>query len=662
MIQRQILVAIFVLGSIFGFAGNPSDTANYYKAKGFSDSAISNKLYVRGWDILTEHENFELAYQFGKLALDYALRCDDKLSQAKANFLIGSSADYMQRFKEAVGYYFKALPVFEEAKDTNRLLVLHNYIGIIYANQKQQEKAYFHFSKAAEQARELKKEMAYGILLNNAGIALKEMKNYKGAFLLFKQALVIFDRLKSKRGQSSVYTNLGGYFVGINQPDSAIYYAGRALEMNSVRKDYSGMVDASNALADAYELKNNPEKAIEFRERSMLWKDSVGDSRLLVDIYRNLSEDYKKIGNCEKALYWLNEHVIAKDTLQSSDIFTLLKEQEDQYDNIQQVHDLEILRKNEQISALELKRRNVFLIGLALVLVLVGISAYLFFRRSNERKKANELLNIQKSEIEHQKKEIIDSIQYARRIQGSILPTGEEVKDILGEHFVLFMPKDIVSGDFYWVAKVNSKRRNADLAIVSAVDCTGHGVPGAFMSFVGYTLLNQTIFHPEIQNPAMVLDYVNKELPNVFRAHANNDNIKDGMDASVCVFDFANKKMECAMANNPVYLVRDGKLKKLPADRRGLSGDPNGDKTPFTNHELEIKSGDCVYLFTDGYADQFGGEKGKKFKYKQLEGLIEKIHSLPMPEQSEILEKTIEEWRGNHAQVDDICLIGIRVQ
>jgi ligand-binding sensor domain-containing protein/serine phosphatase RsbU (regulator of sigma subunit) len=314
----------------------------------------------------------------------------------------------------------------------------------------------------------------------------------------------------------------------------------------------------------------------------------------------------------------------------------------------------------------------------ATLLIITGAVAFYRIRTAALRKRQQELEETVKertAEVVHQKelveekqKEIVDSINYAKRIQMSILPPADDMKDALGDHFVLYKPKDIVSGDFYWMSHIHLQDGSIvpDKVVVAAVDCTGHGVPGALMSIVSHTLMNQTTNNSSINSPGEALTYLNRELPKNLKAQNKGEIIRDGMDLVMCSFDFTTRRMEFAGANNALYIVSqsgtaEAKITELKGDKQPISGSTDDEKKPFTNHVLHLQKGDVAYLFTDGYADQFGGPKGKKFKYKQLEELLRTIAHLPMEEQKKILNEKFEQWKGALEQVDDVTVIGIRL-
>lgn len=260
----------------------------------------------------------------------------------------------------------------------------------------------------------------------------------------------------------------------------------------------------------------------------------------------------------------------------------------------------------------------------------------------------------QKDELEEKNQNIIDSIQYAKRIQEAVTPTDSQMKKFFPEHFVLWRPRDIVSGDFYWMMHKNDK------VVVAAADCTGHGVPGAFMSIMGISFLNQIANMPEVKNAADALNHLRTNVITSLNQEGSETDTKDGMDISLCVYDFKNMIMEFSGAYNPLYMIRDGELSVIKADRMPVGVHDRMNK-PFTNNKFTIMKGDVFYILSDGYIDQFGGEKGKKFMTKRFKELLLTLYEKPMEEQSRILEETLLAWRGEIEQVDDIIIIGVRI-
>jgi serine phosphatase RsbU (regulator of sigma subunit) len=261
---------------------------------------------------------------------------------------------------------------------------------------------------------------------------------------------------------------------------------------------------------------------------------------------------------------------------------------------------------------------------------------------------------IQRDHIEEQKKEITDSINYAKRIQQAVLPSGDFANNILGEHFILFKPKDIVSGDFYWGTRIK------EWLIVTVADCTGHGVPGAFMSMLGVSFLNEIVRKKEITNASEILDNLRESVIEALQQKGTTGEQTDGMDIVLCVLNTENNQLQYSGANNPLYIVTKQKeLNVIEPDKQPVSIYKN--MKPYTNHQIQLYEGDCMFLVSDGYEDQFGGPKNRKFMSKQLKELFVTIANKPMNEQTEILEKTLKDWKGDNEQIDDITILGLKI-
>jgi serine phosphatase RsbU (regulator of sigma subunit) len=289
--------------------------------------------------------------------------------------------------------------------------------------------------------------------------------------------------------------------------------------------------------------------------------------------------------------------------------------------------------------------------------------------RTAQLKSTLDVVNTQKLEIEMAHGQIKDSINYAKYIQTAILPNKEFLDMHLKDYFILFRPKDIVSGDFYWVTSIE------ELTVIAAVDCTGHGVPGAFMSMLGAALLNEIVNKEYITHPGVILRRLRKEIIRSLHQRGETGELKDGMDLALCAIDFTNMKLQFAGANNPLYLVRKKENEKIGAgnilaSESHILYEIKGDRMPisihesmkeFSVHEIGLLNGDMLYLFSDGFADQFGGQEGKKLHYKAFKKILLEHAGGSMEEQERGLEKTFSDWKGDHKQVDDVLVVGIRV-
>lgn len=348
----------------------------------------------------------------------------------------------------------------------------------------------------------------------------------------------------------------------------------------------------------------------------------------------------------------------------------LKTEQEKALQNANKLLEAEKNRQELELQNEKQIRKMAVGLGILMVLVAVMILAGLISTRRKKQKLAESKKHIekinadleatntevlrQKDIIEQKNQSITDSIQYASRIQSAVLPPVGFLTEWGLENFILYKPKDIVSGDFYWGIRKNNK------IIVAAGDCTGHGVPGAFMSMLGHAFLDEIVNTGELTDAAAILNVLRDEIINTLKQKGTAGEARDGMDISLIILDLSAGKLDYAGANNPLYIVRGGKMIKYQADRMPI-GIHFISFTPFINQKIEIKKGDYLYLFSDGFADQFGGPKGKKFMYKPFQDLLLRNHSQPMELQKEILDKTFENWKGDREQVDDVMVIGIHV-
>lgn len=274
--------------------------------------------------------------------------------------------------------------------------------------------------------------------------------------------------------------------------------------------------------------------------------------------------------------------------------------------------------------------------------------------RTEEVVKQKDEIESQNQRLEELYKDVTDSIRYAKRLQYSILPPAEKIAEICPNSFVLFKPKDIVSGDFYWFDQMGGK------SYCAAVDCTGHGVPGAFMSLVGANGLNAAVREHHTAQPGKIMDELNAFVSESLNKGSDDNDVRDGMDLSLIAIDYKKLELEFSGAYNPIYIIRDEDFIILKADKFAIGSFEPGTKK-YSNESFKLQKGDQIYLFSDGYADQFGGNKGKKFLYKTFREELLKIHKLEPSAQRNALNETIVEWQGDYAQVDDILVIGIRI-
>jgi serine phosphatase RsbU (regulator of sigma subunit)/HAMP domain-containing protein len=274
--------------------------------------------------------------------------------------------------------------------------------------------------------------------------------------------------------------------------------------------------------------------------------------------------------------------------------------------------------------------------------------------RTEEVVRQKEEIEYKNSELEILYKQVTDSIHYAKRIQEAILPPDSFIQSALPNSFVLFKPKDIVSGDFYWVAQ------KSNLVYFAAVDCTGHGVPGAFMSLVGHNILKDIINNSDVTKPSDIMDQLREGVVNTLHADNSGKERKDGMDMTLCCINYSTLELQFAAAFNSLYIVRAGELLEYKANKFPI-GAFIGEKKSFTNHSIQLEKNDQIFIFSDGYADQFGGTKGKKFMVGNFRKLLASISDLAPDEQKKQLDSTLTSWQGSHEQVDDVLVIGVKI-
>jgi sigma-B regulation protein RsbU (phosphoserine phosphatase) len=312
--------------------------------------------------------------------------------------------------------------------------------------------------------------------------------------------------------------------------------------------------------------------------------------------------------------------------------------------------------------------------GALLVLTVLIFSVFLIrtryrltykeIRSRLELEKSKELIEHQKEEVEEKNQEIVSSLRYAKRLQEALLPPKNLLDSFFGDnYFILYNPRDIVCGDFYWARKIKSTPtdgNSTEYLLVAVADCTGHGVPGAFMSLLGSNFLHQSAVEKGVNTPAQALDFLNQKIITTLNHGYGGIEIRDGMDISLIAIDLETKQLAYSGANNPIYIVRNKSLQTLKANKQAI-GNMNDVVLPYDNVTTQLQANDCIYLFTDGYADQFGGPKGKKLMRKQFEEMLIAASHKPMAQQQLILETTFNKWKSDLEQVDDVCVVGVRI-
>ncbi|MGZ3883092.1 MAG: tetratricopeptide repeat protein [Bacteroidia bacterium] len=646
-----------------------SQKARYYwdmglgQAKSAGNTKWQSKFYMRIGDIL-HGDNLAkqcIAYFDSALAAagkDESLLVDVYMKKGRAHYDIGD-------YKTAMDLYIQSQRLFEKNRMYNvEYGHLLHYIGSVFKRQKFYDKALVYYEKELALARQIKNknleaEALYlsAAMYGSAGDLEKELDYELKAYDLYKEE-------GNKRAMALMLGNMSGNYADKKDYRKAIACCEEALALHKETGDTEQDAWVFRSLGDYYSKINEHKKALSYLKKAMAAALSVETKQLLyrAEITESMAFAYARTGDYRSAFETYLDYRKLDDSLSNKDNKEYLNNLEKQYETEKKEKEIALLNKDKQMQGVELARhqtqRNALVIGCLLVLLIAGISIVAFInKRKTSRLLSKQVdeINYQNAVIREKNKDITDSIQYAKRLQEAVFPEADALNNYFAESFVLFRPKDIVSGDFYWFEEVNGK------SIIIVGDCTGHGVPGAFMSILGHNLLNQIILEDEITRPAEILTLLDKRVSNALNKRGSKQEYNDGMDIAICVIDKHKKTLSYAGANRPLIIRRDSGLLELKPNKFAVGGIQDTRAKTFTQHEMPTERNDTLYLFSDGYYDQFGGPNGKKFKYKHLSKLIMEICTLPLKEQSEILNREFQSWMGQLEQIDDVCVIGVKI-
>lgn len=561
-----------------------------------------------------------------------------------------------------------AISIFEKNKELKGLAKAYSLKSIALGRLGKREDELKHLLDAKKIYLSLRDKEGLSSILANLANAYNDIGQYQHAL----NSLDEHQQLNLPASNQNFYIeiNYGSIYYNQKKILEALKHFEKAVAIAHEYKMLDSEITGITHIAECYQELNNPSKAHEYFQVAL---KLASDNHLLVeekDALVGIVKLYENEQNYNKAFFNLKRLKLIEDSLLNIEKIKSINDIE---------HKLQLTEKEKIIAeqSLALEKEKVALASsrnntLMLIagLAIVGIAFLFLFYYNSKTKKLFALIKQQKLEVEAQKeiieiknKDVMDSIHYAKYIQGSMLPSAKIMNNLFPDNFVLYKPKDVVAGDFYWTETINGK------PLLAVCDCTGHGVPGAMVSIVACNALNRAIKEFKLTNPALIFDKVNELMQETFSK--SDYEVNDGMDGVLCVFDHETMKLHLAAANNPIWIVSPPSLKtelwKEPWKLSQISADkqPIGKfkemANPFTLKSISVDKGEMIYLFSDGYADQFGGPKGKKFKYKQLQELLVSIAKEPLKEQHAILNKTVEDWRGQLDQVDDILIIGIRV-
>jgi serine phosphatase RsbU (regulator of sigma subunit) len=656
-------------------------SGEYFKAVADADSSISayeqaaailerigqqkelSETYTALGGVCMENGRYRQAVKWLGKATELDLLLKDEEKEANDLTYAGMSFNQMGDRPRGIALLQKALALAQKNNRRRRIGNIYLFIGSAYSESANQEYALSYFEKGQRIALEEKDTL----LLLEADMYIGNnhyyKKRYEKAIERYEEVEIISLKKKDMRLYAGALGNLGNVYADMGQFDRALSYQNKAIPIFIEEGDNQGLVICYSAIGHCYLMLKKYSDALVYYEKGLKIAEAMYSMEDLIEIHEGLANTYEGLGDYKSAYQHFKSYKQFNDSIYNQGNTKKMTELEMTFRFESQQKEQELVQKNKEVLADEkLKRQKLLsyssIAGVLLLLLIVGI----VFRGSRQRKLANlklqafnEEITEQKEVIEHKNKEITDSINYAKRIQESILPLKAEIQQTFLQSFVLFKPRDVVSGDFYWFNSQNGKN------IIACVDCTGHGVPGAFMSMIGNTLLNEIINERGVTSPAGILGLLHERVRQSLKQDLKNSETRDGMDVSVCVFNKEFTQMEFAGANRAVYIVRKGVLEELKPDKQAIGGDQIEQDRIFTNHKIDLEKGDTIYMSTDGYADQFGGEKGKKFMVRRFHQTLLEMQHLTMDEQGQLLKRIIEKWQGKIEQVDDILVIGIRV-
>jgi serine phosphatase RsbU (regulator of sigma subunit)/Tfp pilus assembly protein PilF len=656
--------------------------------KGIAQAMINIAIMCR-----TVTNNYDLALYYDRAALKLMREIGNKKGEAIALGNIGLSFSEKGDYKLALEFMKHGLKIQEMIGDKRGIGIANNNIANIYQTQGNYTEAMISHLASLKMSEELGNKNGIGSSYNNIGTLLFSQQKTDESLRYYLKAVEIWEETLNYKGLIEAYGNIGNIYRGQKKFKEALVYMLKAFKINEQRGDKKNIAISYNNLASVYADENKPDIALTYQLKSYAIAKEIGDKRALSQVcgtvansyeakkdypnairynqemlalskamdfreaselaYANLASVYKKRKQYEKALEYTELYNTMKDSLLNKENFKQVAELNTRYETDKKEKEILLLTKDQQLNAKIIRQQQLVRWGLMAGLGLLGISIFSIYRRYRFKQKANLILKKQKEEIQQKNMLITDSIDYAKTIQEAVFLTAQEIKNLLPESFVFYKPKAIVSGDFYWLSNV---KEHLTCAIA---DCTGHGVPGAFMSLLGYNMLEDVVKTIPDTTPGLMLDALNQQVITRLSGDDKDEEIKHGMDISLISIDKTTNRLEFAGAHNSIYIVRTGELMELKADKMGIGANKKRDKF-FSNHVFELQKEDMIYLFTDGFPDQIGGPKRKKFFYPPFKELLKTISFLQPELQHAKLEEAHVQWCREMEQTDDILIMGIR--
>jgi serine phosphatase RsbU (regulator of sigma subunit)/TPR repeat protein len=609
---------------------------------------------------------------------------------------IGYNFTNQGNIPKALEYYHKSLKIQKEIGDKEGVASSLNNIGHIYGNQGDISKSLEFFNKSLKIQEKIGEKRGIALSLNNIGYLYNKKGDLPKALEYYHKSLIIQEEIDDKNGIATSLNNIG--YIYKNQEDipKTLEYFNKSLKLREEIGDKEGVSTCLNNIGDIMLAKGNVQEALIYSHRSLLIAQEIGYPEKIKQAATLLYEVYIKQGRGMMALEMYKLSITMRDSInnEATQKATIRQQTKYEFEKVQAVKDKEHEKQLEVEKEAKAKQK-VITYATAGGLGLVGIFLFFVMNRLKVTRKQKTVIEQQKEVVEEAHQEIKDSITYAKRIQSAILPPAKLVKEYLKESFILYKPKDVVAGDFYWMETINwgesrmvsNEKQNpllntpfSQLVLFAAADCTGHGVPGAMVSVVCNNALNRSVREHGLTKPGEILTKTREIVIQEFEK--SEEEVKDGMDIALCSLE--GNKLQYAGANNPLWIIRplrhSGSDPESGEKEEKIVGQASNDgfeiietrankqpigqfdnPEPYTTHSFDLEKGDSIYIFSDGYVDQFGGEKGKKFKAKAFRELLLSIQNKEMEGQRKIIDNAFEEWRGSLEQIDDVCVIGVRV-
>lgn len=620
-------------------------SASCFASPDISDTSKVNYM-IQMADSFIYHNKCDSAIQLASRANELAQRLRFDMGVCKSLERIGVCYSATGEYPKALSYYFQSLKVSEKINDKIEIASVYDHIGLVYARQNDFKTGLVYLFKSLSSNENPLVYIDIGQVYNN------QMK-YDSAISFYKKALSYKISLLD---MALILNDVGNIFEKQNIMDSAIFYYGNSLKKFEAANDEMALCDVNGSIGDLLIKQKKYREALAYELKSLEYGKSVNYRYGVKETEKALSEIYSALGDGMRSLEHYKNYVAIRDSMfnEENTKQTVRTEMNYQFDKKQAVQKAE-QDKKDAVTKEKIKQQRIVIGGVIFGLALVLVFSIFLFRSYKQTRKAKDIIASQKKEVEHKNKEITDNINYAQRIQKAMLPSDEYMKNNMPQNCLIYKPKDIVSGDFYWAY------RDGDTYYWATADCTGHGVSGAMMSMIGASLLNEIVIERKITSPDQVLNTLRHEIIKAINHDGAAEERKDGMDIVFCKMypDVLHEMtLECACANNPIYIVRNGRVIKLEANKFPVGKYLTSDE--FTLNGMQLQKNDVVYTFSDGFCDQFS-ESGKKLMSKRFRDWISEISSKPITEIGNELEKRFSDWMGSSEQIDDVTVLAIKI-